>query len=150
MVSLHCVSHDKRLVVNECIEGHVSDGDDGIRGMAARIRTKMGAATGRAFAAGVIGGFGTSLSEQTDSAVSINLSGVSGGDLSLTDAAKKGLGRGIARGSDQLVEMYVELMRSTGPIAEVGATKKVDIVIISPVRLRIRQSDADGETLSCA
>lgn len=136
LVGLHCLNQDEEAVVDEKIKGFIVDAD-GTKGMAGRVVTKAGANTARMFIAGIISGFGEGISAANTSTV-INPIGAIAITPSIEEAMKQGVGKGITKASDQLSEVFLELVKQSSPIIEVGPAKKITLALTEGVYLHIK------------
>lgn len=138
LTTLSCVARNGRAVIDQAVKGFVVD-EDGKVGLKGRVVSKLGAVVARAALAGLFGGIGEGVS-----LTAYNFQTTAEGTaqfLSQTDLeniARAGLGRGIAQATQELQKFYMELARQTLPVVEVGATKKVTVVISEGVELRVR------------
>ena len=138
LVNLSCVAKNGSAVIDEKIKGFIVD-EDGKVGLKGRVVSKMGAVVARAALAGLFGGIGEGVSMASFNVVA-SPEGTST-FLSKTDLeniAKAGLGRGISQATQELQKFYMELARQTLPVVEVGATKKVTLVVSEGVNLEIK------------
>ena len=136
LVSLHCLSQDEEAVIDERIKGFIVDGD-GTKGIAGRVVTKAGANTARAFVAGVFGGFGEGI-EASNTNVSINPLGAVNTTTKASESLKRGIGRGLSEASDDLRKVFLDLVKQSSPIIEVGPAKKITLALTEGVYLHIR------------
>ena len=140
-VSLHCISHKDKTLIDTEIRGHVDDAD-GKMGLAARVVTRVGANIGRAFASGMIAGVGEGYADS----ISHGINTVSGTIVAepLTDGqiAKSGISRGLSRGARLLEEYYLEIIRQTSPTMESGSGRDVTIVLTEGVWLELKDMHA--------
>jgi conjugal transfer pilus assembly protein TraB len=134
LVSLSCVTKKGHAVIDQTVKGFVvdSDGKIGLRGT---VVTKMGSMLARSFLSGFFGGVGDALktSSQTSSVSPLGVTK----EVKSDDLAKAGVGAGLSQSAGELQRFYLDLARQTMPIIEVGATKKVTIVISEGVELKI-------------
>lgn len=136
LVSLSCIDHNEQAVIDQQIKGFLVD-MDGKKGLSGQVVTRAGALVGRAFIAGVMEGFGQGAQAAAGNQSVSALGSVQ--TFSTSDVAQAGLGAGIARGSEKLSEYYLELAEQTVPVIEVGAAKRVVVVIQEGVNLEIRR-----------
>lgn len=136
LVSLSCIDHNEEAVIDQQIKGFLVD-MDGKKGLSGHVVTRAGALVGRAFLAGVMEGFGQGAQAAAGNQAISPLGSVQ--TFSGRDVAQAGLGAGIARGSEKLSEYYLELAQQTVPVIEVGAAKRVVVVIQEGVNLEIRR-----------
>ena len=136
LVSLSCIDHNEQAVIDQQIKGFLVD-MDGKKGLSGQVVTRAGALVGRAFIAGVMEGFGQGAQSAAGNQSVSALGSVQ--TFSAADVAQAGFGAGIARGSEKLSEYYLELAEQTVPVIEVGAAKRVVVVIQEGVDLEIRR-----------
>ena len=141
-VSLNCIDYGERTIIDEPIKGYAVD-TDGKKGLSGNVVTRDGAVVGRAFAAGVLEGFGsvveTGAGTQTVSPL---------GSTQVFDtkqAAVAGLGSGIGGAASSLKDYYLDLAKTITPVIEVGTGKKFVLVIQEGVQLKIKDvNDVDN------
>jgi len=141
-VSLNCIDYGERTIIDEPIKGYAVD-TDGKKGLSGNVVTRDGAVVGRAFAAGVLEGFGsvveTGAGTQTVSPL---------GSTQVFDtkqAAIAGLGSGIGGAASSLKDYYLDLAKTITPVIEVGTGKKFVLVIQEGVQLKIKDvNDVDN------
>lgn len=142
LVSLSCIGRKGQAVIDTTVKGFVTDSDSKV-GLSGRVVSKMGAATARAVVAGIFGGAGDALQ-----ASSLTQSTSALGTTTLVDSdqlAKSAVGGGLSEGAKTLHELYLDLAKQATPVIEVGAAKKVTVVISEGKELTIK--DYDHETL---
>ncbi|MFY9270801.1 MAG: TraB/VirB10 family protein [Candidatus Manganitrophaceae bacterium] len=136
LVHLACMARNAQAVIDQQVMGYVADGTDGKNGIRGEVVTKMGALALRAFIAGALGGAGDAVRRSSGS---LNISPL--GQTQSFDPNRIGqgaLGGGLAGASDELKKVFVELMRQTMPIIQMGATQEVTVVIEKGVLLEIK------------
>ncbi len=136
LISLHCLSQDEEAVIDEKIKGFVVDAD-GTKGIAGRVVTKAGANTARVFVAGIFGGFGEAI-EASNTNMSINPLGAINTTTTARESFQRGIGRGISEASDDLRQVFLDLVKQSSPIIEVGPAKKITLALTEGVYLHIR------------
>lgn len=140
VANLSCLSKDGDAIIDTPVKGFVTDSDSKV-GLSGRVVSRMGAATARAVVAGFFGGVGdmlkASATTQSTSALGTTTT-VDGGQV-----AKYALGGGFSEGADTLSDFYLTLAKQTTPVIEVGATKKITVVISEGKELEIREIDND-------
>jgi conjugal transfer pilus assembly protein TraB len=136
LVSLSCLSNEGRGVIDAPIKGFVTDADSKV-GLAGRVVSRMGAATIRAIAAGLFEGAGdvfkTAATTTSTSAL---------GTTSTIDASQVGksaLGTGLSQGAQTMSDFYLDLVKQTTPIIEVGAARKITVIIAEGRELEIKE-----------
>ena len=134
-VSLSCVDYQERVVIDSAIKGYAVD-TDGKKGLSGNVVTRDGAVVGRAFAAGVLEGFGgvveTGAGTQTVSPLG------STQVFNTKEAAIAGIGKGISSASSSLKDYYLDLAKTITPVIEVGTGKKFVLVIQEGINLEIK------------
>jgi conjugal transfer pilus assembly protein TraB len=138
LVSLHCVRKNGFSAVEADLKGYIAD-QDGKKGMAGIVVSKAGPLVLRSSVAGAIVGAGQAI-EQSSSRTTLT----GAGPVQTYDGsqiARSAFGGGIARGSEELNKIFVEYIRQTTPIIEVGTNKRVTVVTTEPVTLRIVDND---------
>ena len=138
LVSLHCLNQDQQAVIDEPIKGFVVDGD-GTKGIASRVVTKAGANTARMFVSGLLSGFGEGI-EQSNSNITVSPLGgtVDTTSLNSDQSFRRGLGKGISDASNDLSKVFLDLVRQSSPVLEVGPAKKITLALTEGVYLTIR------------
>lgn len=134
LLGLFCVRQDGRGAVEGEIKGYVAD-QDGKKGMGGIVISKAGPLVLRASVAGAVMGAGEAF-EQTASTNSITGSGL----VTSIDEDKIGraaVGSGVARGAEQFNDIFIEYIKQTTPIIEVGTNKKITVCITEPAELKI-------------
>lgn len=135
LVSLSCIGRKGQAVIDATVKGFVTDSDSKV-GLSGRVVSKMGAATARAVVAGIFGGAGNALQAST-----LTQSTTALGTTSVVDPnqlAKSAAGGGLAEGSKTLHDLYLDLAKQATPVVEVGAAKKVTVVISEGKELAIK------------
>jgi conjugal transfer pilus assembly protein TraB len=138
LVSLHCVRKNGFSAVEAELKGYVAD-QDGKKGMAGIVVSKAGPLILRSSVAGAIVGAGDAIS-QGSSTTTITGAGA----LQTYDGdqiGKSAFGGGISRGSEELNKIFVEYIKQTTPIIEVGTQKLITVCITEPVSLKIIETD---------
>ena len=143
LVSLSCLTNEGRAVIDTTIKGFVTDSDSKV-GLSGRVVSRMGAAAARAVIAGFFGGMGDML-KTTATTQSVSPLGVTT-SVDTSQMAKYSLGGGLSEGADSLHDFYLTLAKQATPVIEVGAAKKITVVISEGKDLTIRERDTD-ETL---
>ena len=145
LVSLSCIAKDGHAVIDQPVKGFVvgSDGKIGLRG---RVVSKMGAVLARAALAGFLTGFGNALnsSSWTTWTSSVGTSST----LNSGEIGRAALGSGVAAAAKKLADFYMKLADQTLPVIEVGATRRVTVVISKGVMLKIKDVCIGGEKCS--
>ena len=141
LLRLSCVARDGTSVIDEKVKGFVVD-EEGRIGLRGRVVTKMGSFLARSMVAGFLQGFGNAYSGS-----GLSLTTTAAGQVQTLDpshAVRSGIGKGISKGAEDLSKFYLELARQTFPVIEVGAGKRVTMVIEEGVDLKIRERCLGG------
>ena len=102
-------------------------GPDGKAGVRGRLVSKTGQVLANALVAGLISGLGTAL---TSSAITQSVSPLGATQtIDSSKALQAGIGQGLARGLDRLVQYYISLADKIYPVVEVDAGQIVDVVV---------------------
>ncbi len=120
-------------------------GEDGRAGIRGRLVTKQGQLLAESFAAGVGAGFGDLLkgsyqaqlqqSRQQVIASTAATTSLDSNRLGFADYARAGVGAGFGSALGRLSEYYIALAERIHPVIEIGAGRKVDIVLQEGVDL---------------
>lgn len=140
LVSLSCLSNEGKAVIDTPVKGFVTDSDSKI-GLSGRVVSRMGAATARTIVAGFFGGLGDML-KSTATTQSVSALGTTT-TVDSSQVGKYALGGGLAEGSQSLRDFYLDLAKQATPVIEVGATKKITVVISEGKQLEIRELEND-------
>ena len=142
LVSLSCLTNEGRAVIDTPIKGFVTDSDSKV-GLSGRVVSRMGAAAARAVIAGFFGGMGDML-KTTATTQSVSPLGITT-SVDAAQIAKYSLGGGLSEGAgaDSLHDFYLTLAKQATPVIEVGAAKKITVVISEGKELTIRERDTD-------
>ncbi|EKD40603.1 MAG: Pilus assembly protein [uncultured bacterium] len=142
LVSLSCLSNEGKAIIDTQVKGFVTDSDSKV-GLSGRVVSRMGAATARTVIAGFFGGLGDML-KTTATTQSVSPLGTTT-SVDSSQIAKYSVGGGLAEGSQSLRDFYLDLAKQATPVIEVGATKKITVVISEGKDLEIK--DKEGDTL---
>lgn len=135
LVSLSCVDFGGRSMIDAEIQGVVT-GPDGVKGLAAHPVSKMGTNLSRLMIAGFIQGAGDAFADQ---ATTTNTSPL--GQIQTFDSGeigKRGIGKGISTASQELSKVYLELVRQSAPVLELGPSIDAGILITKGVWLEVQ------------
>ena len=102
----------------------------------------MGAATARTIVAGFFGGMGDML-KSTATTQSVSPLGTTT-SVDSTQIAKYSLGGGLSEGARSLHDFYLSLAKQATPVIEVGASKKITVIISEGKELEIRELEGEG------
>ncbi|MDR2548942.1 MAG: TraB/VirB10 family protein [Desulfobulbus sp.] len=135
LVSLSCLSNEGKAVIDAQVKGFVTDADSKV-GLSGRVVSRMGAATVRAIVAGLFEGAGDALKASATTTSTSPL-----GSTSTIDGSKVGksaLGTGLSQGAQTMSDFYLDLVKQTTPVIEVGAAKKITVIVSEGKELEIR------------
>ena len=143
LVSLSCLSNEGKAIIDTPVKGFVTDSDSKV-GLSGRVVSRMGAATARTIVAGFFGGMGDMLKSSSTTQSTSAL-----GTTTMVDSsqiAKYSIGGGLSEGAASLHDFYLSLAKQATPVIEVGANKKITVIISEGKELEIKEIKQD-ETL---
>lgn len=135
LVSLSCIDYEGRSVIEQEITGIVVD-HDGVKGLAGRPVTKMGANMARLFVAGVFEGAGDAF-ESTARVTSVSPLGQTQ-SIDTDQIGRAAGGRGVSKAAGELSKIYAELVRQSAPVIEIGPSKDVSVLLTQGVWLEVK------------
>jgi len=140
LVSLSCLSNEGKAIIDTPVKGFVTDSDSKV-GLSGRVVSRMGAATARTIVAGFFGGMGDMLKSaattQSTSALGTTTT------VDSTQVAKYSIGGGLSEGAASLHDFYLTLAKQATPVIEVGAAKKITVIISEGKELEIREIEGE-------
>ncbi len=140
LVSLSCLSNEGKAIIDTPVKGFVTDSDSKV-GLSGRVVSRMGAATARTIVAGFFGGMGDMLKSaattQSTSALGTTTT------VDSTQVAKYSIGGGLSEGAASLHDFYLSLAKQATPVIEVGAAKKITVIISEGKELEIREIESE-------
>ena len=139
VVSLSCVDFEGRSVIEAPLTGILVD-QDGVKGLAGHPVTKMGANMARLLAAGLVEGAADAF-EQTATITSISPLGQTQ-TIDPDQLGRAALGNGVGRASNEITKVYVELVRQSAPVLEMGPAKDVYVFLTQGVWLEVKDYEA--------
>ncbi len=125
-VNLSCTVKGGIYHVDVPLHGYIV-GQHGKVGLRGKVVTKQGAILAREFAAGLLQGFGNIISQQS---MTYSMSAL--GSTSTINPANIGqaaVGQGLTNAANNLSQFYIKMANSMVPVVEVGAGRKLTIVI---------------------
>jgi conjugal transfer pilus assembly protein TraB len=135
LTSLSCLAKDGKAVIDQKIKGFVVDADGNI-GLAGKVVAKMGAMLSRSLLAGFFQGLGDAVKAASLTSTISPLGTTQ--TVSGNEIGKEAVGSGIAQAAHDLQKFYLDLAKNTLPVIEVGATKRVTVVISEGVDLDVK------------
>jgi len=141
LVSLSCLSNEGRAVIDTPVKGFVTDSDSKV-GLSGRVVSRMGAATVRAIVAGLFEGAGDAFKAAATTTSTSALGSTATIDSS--QVGKSALGTGLSQGAQTMSDFYLDLVKQTTPVIEVGAAKKVTVIVAEGKELEIRDIRGEG------
>lgn len=131
LLKLTC-SRDENHVFETEVNGYAADmGRGGIRG---EVVSREGDFVAKSFLAGITGGAGSIAAQRFNSPFALP-SGLATEQITVGDAAKSGLGRGIEKSSNMLSEYNIKRAEQYQPVIPVPAGLEVELVFIDGVYL---------------
>ncbi|EPT0813929.1 TPA: TraB/VirB10 family protein [Yersinia enterocolitica] len=135
-ISMHCITRDKRFIVEGSIKGFVSD-RDGKRDMSARVVSRAGPLLASTIFAKSIEGFANVVGSQ---GVTQNVSALgSVNTIKNEDLAKTAATQGLAGGLSEVGKYLLDLAKQTAPALETGSGKDVMLFIQETATLEIKE-----------
>lgn len=144
LVSMNCLAQNGEAVIDEKIKGFIVD-SDGTKGLRAVPVTKMGANMARVFLAGMFGGIGQ-VAQSNATVISTSPEGTVQTLPDGNSLLQAGVGTGISDAAADIRQVYLDLVRQSAPVLEVGPTKTVTVVLTEGVTLSIRDNTYFEET----
>ncbi len=135
---LTCLAHDGSALIDEEVVGEVID-SDGKVDLAGHTVLKAGPLFWRYFLAGALEGAAEGIEESTYSFSSSPLGTIYAPSISLEDFAKRSVGKGLSESTNKLADLYMDLIKKTPPIIEVGALKNVAVLFTKGKLLKIKR-----------
>lgn len=142
LVTLSCVSKNGESVIDQSIKGFVVD-EDGKIGLQGHVVSKMGAAIARSMMAGFFGGAADAVAAAS-TVTSVSPLGTTQ-TIPTGDLARAGVAGGVSQGFKDVQKFYLDLAKQTMPVVEVGATKRMTMVIEEGVMLNIRENNGGAK-----
>ena len=140
LVSLSCLSNEGKAIIDTPVKGFVTDSDSKV-GLSGRVVSRMGAATARTIVAGFFGGMGDMLKSAATTQSTSALGTTTTVDSS--QIAKYSVGGGLSEGAASLHDFYLSLAKQATPVIEVGAAKKITVIISEGKELEIREIEGE-------
>ena len=140
LVSLSCLSNEGKAIIDTPVKGFVTDSDSKV-GLSGRVVSRMGAATARTIVAGFFGGMGDMLKSAATTQSTSALGTTTSVDSS--QIAKYSIGGGLSEGAANLDDFYLSLAKQATPVIEVGAAKKITVIISEGKELEIREIEGE-------
>ena len=128
---LSCID-DNGGAIDVAIRGYVS-GEDGKTGLRGRLVTKSGQVIANALFTGVLAGLGQGLQQSASTTNTSSMTGVQTQDVK--NPWTYGMGAGLSKSMDRVVQYYIKLADKLFPVIEVDAGRTVDIVITRGVTI---------------
>lgn len=143
LVNISCLDRGGKAVIDQKIKGFVVD-EDGKIGLRGRVVAKFGSLVARSMLAGFLTGAGDALkaSTTTNSVSALGMTQT----INPSEIGKAAVGQGLSEGFKKINEFYMELAKSSLPIIEVGATKRITLVVSEGVNLQVRKLKGYGDS----
>lgn len=147
LVNISCLDRGGKAVIDQKIKGFVVD-EDGKIGLRGRVVAKFGSLVARSMLAGFLTGAGDALkaSTTTNSVSALGMTQT----INPGEIGKAAVGQGLSEGFKKINEFYMELAKSSLPIIEVGATKRITLVVSEGVNLQVRRLKGYGDSYAYA
>ena len=141
LVSISCLDRRGGALIDQKIKGFVVDADGKI-GLQGRVVAKFGAVVARSMLSGLLVGAGDAFKAQATTS-SISPLGTTQ-SLNSKDLGMAALGNSLSEGFKEIQKFYMELARESMPIIEVGATKRITLVVSEGLNLEIKKLKGSG------
>lgn len=141
LVSISCLDRKGGALIDQKIKGFVVDADGKI-GLRGRVVAKFGSVVARSMLAGMLVGAGDAFKAQaTTTAISPlgTTQAISGKDIGMA-----ALGNGLSEGFKEIQKFYMELAHDSMPVIEIGATKRITLVVSEGLTLDIKKLKGFG------
>ena len=135
---ISCMSKESASVIDQQIKGYVTD-EDGILGLKGRVVAKFSDALSRTFFAELISGLGRGTSESMTTTTTSSVTGEESATVDPKNIGMVGLGRGLEGAGSMVSKFYLDLAKQMVPAMEIGAMKKLHVVITEPVVLKVSE-----------
>lgn len=141
LVNISCLDRGGKAVIDQKIKGFVVD-EDGKIGLRGRVVAKFGSLVARSMLAGFLTGAGDALkaSSTTNSVSALGITQT----IDPGAIGKAAIGNGLSEGFKEINKFYMELAKSTLPIIEVGATKRITLVVSEGINLQVKRLKGYG------
>lgn len=133
--TLACLNNEGDAVIDTPIKGFVTDSDSKV-GLSGRVVSRMGAAVARTFVAGLFEGAGDALKQSSQTTAVSPL-----GTTTIIDSSQVGksaIGTGLSESANKLSDFYLNLAKQATPVIEVGAEKRITVIISEGKELEIK------------
>lgn len=131
---MSCVD-DKGNVYESPVQGFIYD-ETGKAGMKGRLVSKQGQLIANSLMAGIASGLGGALQQSSTNFTTNALGQSQTSFMDAGDAAKSGLGQGVANTFDRLSQYFINLAEQVFPVIEIDAGRMIDVVFTDGVELQ--------------
>ncbi len=126
---LSCVSEAGK-VIDVKLKGHII-GEDGKLGLRGTLVSKQGQLIAQSLIAGTLGGLAKAFKPQQSVSINLNSNGSDGTSApSAEDLFKSAGAEGVSTAANKVADFYLKMAEKIFPIIEIGAGRKVDILVL--------------------
>lgn len=141
---LSCVSESGK-VIDVKLKGHII-GEDGKLGLRGTLVSKQGQLIAQSLIAGTLGGLAKAFKPQQSVSINLNSNGNDGTSApSAEDLFKSAGAEGVSTAANKVADFYLKMAEKIFPIIEIGAGRKVDILVLDQTILE--QSGSVNENI---
>ena len=127
LVKLTCGKEEDQISETD-VKGYVAgQGRSGVRG---NVISREGDLVAKSFLAGLIGGFGSALSEKVAPPLSFAGASTIQGQMTSADVAKSGLGKGVSKASDRMENYLIDRAEQYQPVVSIPNGINVEVVFV--------------------
>ncbi len=136
LVSISCLDRKGGALIDQKIKGFVVDADGKI-GLRGRVVAKFGSVVARSMLAGLLVGAGDAFKAQATTTAISPLGTTQ--SINSKDIGMAALGSGLSEGFKEIQKFYMELAHDSMPVIEIGATKRITLVVSEGLTLDIKK-----------
>jgi len=136
LVSISCLDRKGGALIDQKIKGFVVDADGKI-GLRGRVVAKFGSVVARSMLAGLLVGAGDAFKAQATTTAISPLGTTQA--INTKDIGMAALGSSLSEGFKEIQKFYMELAHDSMPVIEIGATKRITLVVSEGLTLDIKK-----------
>lgn len=141
LVSISCLDRKGGALIDQKIKGFVVDADGKI-GLRGRVVAKFGSVVARSMLAGLLVGAGDAFKAQATTTAISPLGTTQA--INTKDIGMAALGSSLSEGFKEIQKFYMELAHDSMPVIEIGATKRITLVVSEGLTLDIKKLKGFG------
>jgi len=136
LVSISCLDRKGGALIDQKLKGFVVDADGKI-GLRGRVVAKFGSVVARSMLAGFLVGAGDAFKAQATTTAVSPLGTTQ--SINTKDIGLAALGSSLSEGFKEIQKFYMELAHDSMPVIEIGATKRITLVVSEGLNLDIKK-----------